>query len=126
MKIEFSEEGYAKCPHVRIYDFDNIEARQLRELFIELAEGENSWTSLDKIDNVEMIDGCDVKMRVGAWDRGLRNFSGVNKFEWILTEDSWKNMAKIAEAFCDEDRTEMKEWLEQKKGDIPVLIECEG
>ncbi|MGI6524900.1 MAG: hypothetical protein ACOX2O_06355 [Bdellovibrionota bacterium] len=122
MKIEYRLEALSECPSLRIYDFDNTEARQLRELFIQLAEGENDWTSLHEIDNIEAVDGCVVNMRVGAWDRGVKKFDESHKFEWILTEESWKDLAKIAEAFCEEDSEVNQEWLD-KRGEVAVLIE---
>ncbi len=117
MKFEFQSN---ETPKVRIYDFDNTEARKLKELFIELAEGEVDCTALHKEDLFEDLDGCSMTLRVGSWDKGIKNLSN-KKFEWILTEDSWKDIANIAELFCDEESEVEEEWLETK-GDLPLLI----
>ena len=125
MKIKYAPEALNMCSHIKIYDFDNIEARQLKELFEELAAGESEWASLKDLDNLEAEDGCAMTMRVGAWDKGVRNLGQNKKFEWILTEESWKHIAQVSEVFCEEDCYEHQEWFEQKKGDIPVLLESQ-
>jgi len=124
MKVEYLLKGLAEFPHLRIYDFDNVEARQLRELFIELAEGESDQVTLQDIDAMEVSDISAVTMRVGAWDRGLKLFDKTGKFEWVLTENSWKDLAQIADAFCDEDCEIEQEWLDQR-GDVSVLLEAQ-
>ncbi len=123
MKIEFVSDN-ADCPYIRFFAFDALEVRNLRELFVKLTEGESDRASLDELEDLETDNIGSVILRVGAWDRGLRALNGGNRFEWVLSIDSWKRLADVTDAFSYDLESSRTECLD-KSGEVAVMLSTE-
>lgn len=123
MKLEFLAEGSPDCPLIRLYDFTQGDARQLRQIFYSLADGSLKTAMLGDVSFIETVRGCRLKLLVGRRDRGIHS-TASNAFECMLTKLGWDNVGGLTDTFCQSDSKGFQ-WLTQH-GPIRLLISHNG
>lgn len=123
MKIEFLHDGSDDSPLIRMYPDDPVVSHQFFRAFERLADGSVQEVSLTDMPGVEPLDGCRLIAQVGRRDKGVVRKEG-NEFSWVLTPETWDNVAFLIESFCNPGNHGYK-WLQQS-GDIQVLISRDG
>lgn len=120
MKIDYLQTGSNECPLVRLYDFDDHDARRLRRTFEALADGSVENVRLEK---VESVDGTQITFSRSARDQGVFE-TDVHHFQVILTPDSWQVAADLTEPFCEGQSG--CQWLIPQARGIQILLSKNG
>jgi hypothetical protein len=123
VKLEYLPDGSPDCPLIRLYEFDQSEARQLRQLVKSLVTGVRQDAALQNEVWVEPIGGCCLNLRRGTRDQGIRKARTL-QFECVLSPDGWSNVEGLLEPFC-ESQTSGFQWLTHD-GRIALLISRSG
>ena len=123
MKVELVQRGPRDRPLVRLYEFDQDEARCLRELVKALSTGARTSVALHDERWVESVNGCRLELRLGRWDEGIRK-SNLRDLVCTLTTATWDNIEGLLEPFCRSDAPSFQ-WLNES-GDISLLISRTG
>jgi hypothetical protein len=123
MKLEYLAEGSRDCPLVRLYEFNQAEARTLRNLARSLATGERHSVSLHDEVWAESVGGCRLTFRRGNRNLGVREVDPLN-FECVLTSDGWSNVEGLLDPFCDS-HTAGFQWL-TSGGSVSLLFSQNG
>ncbi len=123
MKLEFLASGARDCRLIRIYEFTAEEAHQLRRIAIQLAGTKETRVFLHKQPNVNAIGGCELTLHQGEKDRGVSEISPL-KFDWILSQASWLQVAGLIRPFSREGATGFQ-WLSQPKK-VQILLSFDG
>lgn len=119
MKLEYLSDGSPDCPLIRLYEFDQSEARQLRQLVESLVTGERQDIALQNEMWVEAVSGCCLSLRVGTRNQGVRQVQPL-RFECVLTPDGWSNVEGLLEPSSESD-TSGFQWL-TSCGGVALLI----
>jgi len=98
VKLEFLESGSPDCPLIRLYGFDIPAALRLRALFRALADESQQHIRLHDQLGIEAIQGCQLDLRVGGRDRGIKQTSPTT-FECVLTSEGWAEVADMMGLF---------------------------
>jgi len=121
MKLEYLAD--ASPPLIRLYEFNQAEVRQLRELVSSLVAGTRQSVALQSEAWAKSIDGCCLNLRLGNRDRGILPVSDLN-FECTLTSDGWSNVEGLLDPFCESEIAGYQ-WLTHD-GRVPLLISQHG
>ena len=118
MKCEHLANGSDDCPLIRLFDFTELEAKDLHRRVEQLHLGEiDSFTSEDL--GIESINRTCLVF-CSAWrDRGIIGTEKSGVFRCELTKDSWDNVAGLLEPFAEGARG--FQWL-MGAGDTKLLI----
>ena len=123
VKIEYLAEGSNQCPLIRLDEFDRTEIEELRQLVKSLSVGSLSEASLKDKPWIESVGGCDINLRLGDRDEGIRQ-RGAMTFECVLTSSGWNNIEGLLEPFCQSD-TRSHQWL-ISAGNVSLLLSHDG
>jgi hypothetical protein len=123
VKLEYLPDGFPDCPLIRLYEFDQSEARRLRQLIESLVSGVRQDVALQNELWVEAVGECCLNLRRGNRDQGIRQ-ARTQKFECVLSPDGWTNVEGLLEPFC-ESQTSGFQWLTHD-GRIALLISQSG
>jgi hypothetical protein len=123
VKLEYLPEGSPACPLIRLYDFGQSEAKQLRELIKSLANGDRDNVALHNEAWVESVGGCSLNLQRGNQNQGIRQ-SQTLRFECVLSSDGWSNAEGLLEPFS-ESNTNGFQWL-TNDGRVALLISRSG
>ena len=123
MKLEYLSDGSPDCPLIRLYDFDQSEVRQLRQLVQSLVTGECQDIALHDETWVEPVASCCLNFRLGTRNQGVRQVQPL-RFECVLNPDGWSNLEGLLEPFS-ESNTGGFQWLIHD-GRIDLLISRDG
>ena len=123
MKLEYLPGGSPECPLIRLYDFGQSEAKQLKELVKSLATGDREKVALHNEAWVESVGGCSLNLRRGNRNQGIRQ-SQTLRFECVLSSDGWSNVEGLLEPFCESNTTGFQ-WL-TNGGRVALLISRSG
>ena len=123
MKIEFLKSGSPDCPLIRLYEFDVNEAYNLRRVALQLARGKQQPVALHDEPGVLPIADCQLTLRRGEKDRGVNQVAPL-KFEWMLTNEGWRNVAGLIRPFSRGEALGFQ-WLSEI-GKIAVLLSRDG
>jgi len=124
MKMEFLAEGSADRPLIRLYDFDVVGARRLREAFRSLADGTRRTIPLHEEWWIEPVDECRLTLRLGVRNLGVVQRVSTS-FDCVLTKDAWRDGASLTDPFCEAELTRSDTWLDQN-GEIALLLSPSG
>jgi hypothetical protein len=78
---------------LRLHDFDEMELRQLRELFNGLASGRRGWVALHAESFIQPVEGCRFILKVGEADYGICRVVEPNLFGWVAVSRLWEPFA---------------------------------
>lgn len=123
MKLEYLSVGARECPLIRLYEFDQSEARLLRQLVKSLVTGDHQDVALQNEMWVEPVAGCCLNLRLGTRNQGVREVQPL-RFEWVLSPDDWNNVEGLLEPFSESD-TSGFQWL-TNHGRVALLISRDG
>jgi hypothetical protein len=123
VKLEYLTGGSAECPLIRLYDFGQSEAKQLRELVKSLATGDRENVALHNQPWVESVGGCSLSLRRGNRNLGIRQ-SQTLRLECVLSSDGWSSVEGLLEPFCENNTTGFQ-WL-TNGGRVALLISPSG
>ena len=123
MKLEYLSERSANCPLIRLFEFDQSEACQLRQLVKSLADGQSQDVALQNEEWVKSVGECRLNLRQGNSNQGVSQPRDLN-FECVLTQDGWSNVEELLETFCESDKAGFQ-WLSQD-GRVALLISQNG
>ena len=123
MKLEFLSEGSRDCPLIRLYQFDQPEAKQLKAIFESMAAGSQQRLALHEEPWIEAIGECRLDLEVGIRDCGVIQ-RGPMRFEYVLKEDSWSDLALLVEPFY-RDEPGVYQWLNER-GKVSLLLSKDG
>jgi hypothetical protein len=104
---------------ISLHGFNTSEARQLRQIFADLASGVSTSVELHAMPFIESVDDCRLKLRSGASDVGIVGI-GPNAFECTLRPLIWDNNEGLLEPFCKSVKPNTGQDL-----DIPVHSEIQ-
>jgi hypothetical protein len=124
MKLEFLAGGSPDCPLIRLYAFDQPEALRFKDLISALAVGATSNISLHEQSWIDPVDGGTLEMILGKRDQGVKQV-GASRFECVLSEEGWADVAFLLEPFCAEEHPTGYQWLDER-GKISLLISPNG
>jgi len=123
VKMEFLAGGAPECPLIRLYDFTTDEARELRQVFYSLADGSLDDVALDGMPFIEAVHGCQLRLLLGASDRGIRPISS-DVFEYTLTGPGWSNVGGLVDPFT-ESNSRGFQWLSNRRP-VRLLLSRDG
>jgi hypothetical protein len=123
VKLEYLPEGSPECPLIRLYDFGQSEAKQLKELVKSLATGDRENVALHNVAWVESVGGCSLNLRRGNRNQGIPQSQTLG-FECVLSSDGWSNVEGLLELFCESNTTGFQ-WL-TNGGRVALLISRSG
>jgi hypothetical protein len=123
VKLEFLDRGSPECPLIRLYGFDQSEAKRLSELVKSLATGDRENVALHNEAWVESVGGCSLNLRRGDRDEGIRP-SKTLIFECVLTLGGWDNVEGLLDPFT-EAHVSGFQWLTHD-GRVALLISKNG
>ena len=123
MKLEYLPGGSPECPLIRLYDFGQSEAKQLRKLVESLATGGRENVALHNEAWVESVGGCSLNLRRANRNQGIRQ-SRTLRFECLLSPGGWSNVEGLLEPFCESETTGFQ-WLTYV-GKVSLLISRNG
>lgn len=123
MKLEYLADGSRDCPLIRLYEFNQSEAIQLRQLVRSLVMGDRQSVQLQNEAWAEPLGGCCLCLRRGGSDQGVRQVGTLN-FECVLNSDGWSNVEGLLDPFCDSNTTGFQ-WLTHE-GRVSLLISQNG
>ena len=69
MKLEFLGGGSPDCPLLRLYDFDETEASELRQVFAELANRSFTSIALHDLPFIQPVNECRLTLKVAELNR---------------------------------------------------------
>jgi hypothetical protein len=115
--------GSPDCPLIRLYEFDQSEARQLRQLIKSLVTGDRQDVALQNEVWVESVEGCCLNLQLGTRNQGVRETRAL-KFECVLSPDGWSNVEGLLAPFCESNSAGFQ-WLTHD-GRVALLISQSG
>ncbi len=124
MKLEFLADGSPDCPLIRLYAFEQSEVIQFQDFVNSLAAGTETSVSLDKQPWIEPVGGCELELHLAKRDRGIIQV-GPSRFECVLSNEGWLDIAGLLEPFCESNDLKAYQWLSEK-GNISLLLSCSG
>lgn len=123
MKIEYLGDGAKECPLIRLYDYSQSEACQLRDIVRGLISGDFQSLPLQEETWAVPIGGCCLTLRRDGRNVGAHQLSPLN-FECVLDADGWNNVEGLLEPFCAFN-TAGFQWL-TSQGEVSLLISQTG
>lgn len=123
MKLEFLAAGSPDCPLIRLFDFDQAEAQNLRELAGSLANGSSESVAVNDEPWIVSIRDCRLTFRLGTGYQGVRQ-SGPSTFDCVLSATNWSNVEGLLHPFCESDDAGFQ-WL-SREGRISLLFSTDG
>jgi hypothetical protein len=123
MKLEYVPDGAIDTPLIRLYDFDEAQAAQLRSLAAELASGLCDEARVHGLEEVEAIGGCQLTFKVGPRDEGVGG--GPTTFTCALRRETWEQVAQLIEPFCELARPGTFQYLDDTSG-TTLLLSVDG
>jgi hypothetical protein len=124
MKLEFLAEGSDDCPLIRLYSFDVIGARRLREAFRSVCASQQQRLPLHEEWWIEPVEGCRLELRSGTRDLGVVQRL-PSSFDCVLTAGRWEEMVEKVDPFCESIEMNGHQWL-NKDGEISLLLSPTG
>jgi hypothetical protein len=124
MKIEYLADGSADCPMIRIYGGQSAAFLNLLRVFEQLACGVVKVVAIHDLPGFEAVNGCVLTAKAGTRDAGVRMLGADNRFKWVLTPETWDNVAGLTEPFCKS--AGGFQWLNGVVSDVAVLISGDG
>ena len=124
MKMEFLPDGSPDCPLIRLYEFSVAEVQELRRFCMSLADGSATCIALHQQPGITAIGGCELNLRIDKRDVGLLQ-SKTMKFDCALTDEGWREVADLAEPFCDKVGPNTYQWLNED-GEVSLLLSPSG
>lgn len=125
MKLEYIGAHVTEAPLLRLYDFDEPEAKALLNVFRSLATGELPFVDLESLPFVETIGDCSVRAISSELDREIQHLDGGNSFEWEQSPENWMAVCHLIEPFSFAIRENTYQWLTDSLG-IEVLFTPSG
>jgi hypothetical protein len=123
VKLEYLPAGSPDCPLIRLYEFDQAEAQQLRQLVRSLAAGDREDVALQNEVWVESVTGCCLNLRRGNRNQGVRP-ARADKFECVLSPEGWSDVEGLLEPFSESNSSGFQ-WL-TNHGRVALLISRSG
>ena len=123
MKLEYLADGSRDSRLIRPCEFDQAEARSLRNLVRSLATGHADSLALQGEEWAESVGGCKLTLRRGTRNQGIREVDPLN-FECVLSSGAWRNIERLLDSFCDS-RTAGFQWL-TREGSVSLLASQNG
>lgn len=134
MKLEFIPDGAVDTPLIRLYQLVDPELERLYAELSALASGAQGSITLHELPGIEAIDGCQLLLRVGSSDCGVKDWSLRQRssksrperkpFECILTPEGWDFVAQKVESFIPATNGHYQ-WL-HTQGDVSWLLSTNG
>lgn len=98
MILEFLQDGSSDRSLLRLFDFSPAEACELQRACVDLAGGARRQFDTATLP-VMAVNHCQLMLLAGERDLGVLN-NGNNRFECVLTPETWDNVAGLVEPFC--------------------------
>jgi hypothetical protein len=86
--------------------------------------GTEKSVSLDKQPWIEPVGGCELELRIAKRDQGIIQ-AGPSRFECVLSDEGWVDIAGLLEPFCATNNSGVYQWLNEK-GKISLLLSYSG
>lgn len=87
-------------PLLRIFDFNEEGATQLKRVLESLANGQKSEITLTDIPNITGVNGCRLILKAVKHFTGIRRNKKTGTFTWREKKWTWDNHAGLVEPFC--------------------------
>jgi len=123
VKLEYPPQGSPECPLLRLYDFDQPQAKQLSELVKSLGAGDREDVALHNEAWVESVGECCLNLQRGERNQGVCT-TPSGTFDCVLSTEGWKEIEELLEPFRESD-TFGFQWLTHQ-GKIALLISPSG
>ncbi len=125
LRLDFISTGSHDAPLLRISGSDPMACKVLHGAVTQLAEKKSDRISIEQLPGVVAVDGYRLSACTGRWDRGVLRCDEGQSFEWILTPETWDNVAGLLEPFCGKEQPGNHQWL-HCAGDIQLVITKSG
>ena len=113
MKLEFLAHESPYCPLIRLYRFDEREAKDLRAKVAELARGMSMSVAVHNLEFITPVFGCELVLIVGEKDRGVVETHNSRLYTCILTKETWNTVSGLFDQYCMPRATRDSVWLDQ-------------
>jgi hypothetical protein len=123
VKLEYLPDGSPDCPLIRLFEFDQLEARRLRQLVTSLIGGDRHDVQLHNEEWIKPIGECRLNLRQADRNQGVRQVLALD-FECVLSLDGWSNVEGLLEHFYGS-TTSGFQWLTHD-GRVALLISQSG
>lgn len=131
MKIEFLDDisDGGRFPDadpnqlVRLYNFDSLQAKELRQSIQEKIIEGNNEIELTTLDFIESVN-CNLTLKISETNKGILT-SDNNNFVCILTVEKYEEMIFLMEPFC-ESEVNIYQWLYDLDTPIDFLFSPGG
>jgi hypothetical protein len=124
MKLEYLASGSKDCPLIRLYAFDQPAVLHLRSLIGALEAGTIVSSPLHKQPWIRSVENCELELCLAKRDQGVIQV-GPSRFECILTNDGWRDIAFLLEPFCGTESPSGIQWLNER-GKVSLLLSSSG
>jgi hypothetical protein len=101
LKLEYFEDGLDGGPMILLYGGGSEEVALLRSVIRKLADGVSAQFVLNDLPFVESVEKCRLRAVSAPADLGVVARASAD-FEWTLRTESWLQVDKQLEPFCEE------------------------
>ena len=121
MFIEYFPDGSDDCPLILVHGREPEAATRLREQIAALATSQAERIAVHELPSFESVDGCQLFLSVGDYDRGTQPLKAVQTFECQLRPVTRRNVEGLLEPFAERTFYDGFQWLDSH-GKIQLLI----
>ena len=111
MKLEYLTAINPNFPDddlIRLYDFDQIEARKLQNVIRNLILKKEKTIDLTSLDFIDRVN-CSLILKIGAQDRGIQKIDNET-FDCELTHSTFREMIDLIQPFTHQNSSGYQ-WL---------------
>ncbi|MBG8552004.1 hypothetical protein [Hymenobacter guriensis] len=131
MRIEFLDDltDGGKFPQadstrlVRLFDFDKLQASQLRQIIQEVIIDSGRSLDLSRLNFIQVVN-CNLMLRISDTDKGILMID-TQSFVCDMTIDKYREMIRLLRPFCDTE-TSGYQWLYDLDTPIDFLFSPGG
>jgi hypothetical protein len=104
-----------------MYPVGPDEAKQLFNSVVKLRQGMDQSIAAHRLPGVEAVDNIKLYFKLGAGDLGVQSMDGHNRFQCVLSKDSWSQVSELIMPFCEPLECVSHQWIDETSG-ISLLI----
>jgi hypothetical protein len=97
----FPKWGYGET--MIMFSGERIAIKKLKDLFLDLANGELIEIRFDKLKFIKAYQGIELYGFVSEKEEYIKNVAGDNVFYWTLPKSKWEDFASLISGFNDKD-----------------------
>ena len=115
MKLEHLQHVVEGEDLIRLYDFNQVDAKRLHDAIMTNLIEQEQVVHLAALDFIESVN-CTLTLTIASQDQGIRQV-GHGAFECAMSLDGYRQMNALIQPFIDEPRTGYQ-WLYDLESDV--------